>query len=741
MSIYPLPPNPCLIAIVLVTRTSSDPSIVFHYPPRPGEDNSRFKQLFKDSLLDDESSTSSSGEDSQDSSTEPLKVKQNDQIVGKQDSPPDAEGLGSGSPEKPGGIQPALKWNDLFGFQSLVLAKMLCPPVIAHKKRFEVGLGEKVMLGRPVFARSDGTWKKPKKSRRSLSRGSPTAEKTKRAEDVKGSKVQLSGIDEKDQGEAPITDVSAESQPENDRGVIHKETGLETEQIHQSTQKDGLKRSKSASHTNVLPLGKKKALTMFNVVYILQPPPLEYHLRVEEMYDHIVRKFSKALKWEQSHSNYVATEAALISSVANRSVRNPAEKQYLGNLYHEILSQSSLAKAIANLYNSITNLRIAHINLSSSLSLSLQIPIATSILTLPTPLSPQLPGLWLTTANSLPTDDETQTSGTQLGSHFTLLLLSDLHSILSDVNASTSPITDALTHYLRVSTPTKSFYQISQTSHIPLSHIQFLASHLIYWRRARAIPPLHQRDTYIVSPNADMRKLSSAASTFAKLFPALPSLPQILSTLSSRVRPYSSLIPSKDHKEAYMDILAWLMRGGWVTQLRTFAWVRVPSHIKAAVAKEDAANRSSRSPQESETEDSESVSGTNDSEYPSISYLDVPQSDSSLNKSPSRARSPSSSTHTTLHIPQTKIHHLPSLIVNPSLASDLPSRHLSAISKHILDRQGAESHSAWTKCIKYFDGKHALETIPVREGWKRKKVKELVDGWVELGLLTRGRHW
>lgn len=331
----------------------------------------------------------------------------------------------------------------------------------------------------------------------------------------------------------------------------------------------------------------------------------------------------------------------------------------------------------------------------------------------------------------MPTDDDAQTS--QLGSHFTLLLLSDVHLILSDINAAASPIAKPLSHFLRVTSPWKSFYQISQSSGIPLSDIQFLASHLIYWRRARAIPPLHHRDIYIVSPNADMRKLASATSAFAKAFPALPPLPKFLSLLSSTPRPYVNLMPSKDHKPAYMDILAWLMRENWVTQLRTFAWVRVPSQIIEAVSKHPASNSSDKSPQNTAVDDSDDAS---------TSSLGVPDSISSsrLSVPLSNPASPTSSTYTTLPFTQTTSQS-PSLISNPRLASALASRYLSAISKHILETQGEESQSAWDKCVKHFDGKHAIETIPVREGWKRKRVALLLTGWEELGVLVRGRHW
>lgn len=724
MSAHPLPPNPCLVAIILVVRTSSDPSIAFHYPPRPGEDNSRFQNLFKDNSVENESSTSSSGEESSESA-EALKSRSEAEADGKKDSPPDGDIFGSASPERSDGLRPEHKWNDLFGFQSSVLARVLTPATTGHKKRFEVGLGDKVFIGRPVFAQPDGTWKKAKKQRRSSSRSNVTAEKGRKdREDVGIAKAKRRSLEEKEYSEGSGREVSADSQSDTHGERKAHDDGPDLRQSVLTGKEAGsIKRGGSRT--------AKKPLVMFHVVFVLQPPPLEYHIRVGEMYNDIVRKFSKALKWEQSRSNYVANEAALISSVTKATHRMSSQEQPLGKLYHDLVAQSSLARAIATLYNSVSSLRVAHLSLTPSLSLSLQIPISTAISVLPTPLSPQLPGLWLTTANSMPTDDDAQTTGTQLGSHFTLLLLSDLHSILSDVNATSSPITDALTHYLRASTPTKSFYQISQSSGIPLQDIQFLASHLIYWRRARAIPPLHQRDTYIVSPNADMRKLSIAASTFAKIFPALPSLPYILSSLSSRLRPYSGMIPSKDHKEAYMEILAWLMRGGWVTQLRTFAWVRVPSHIKESVAKQKSSTELDTSSKRSTADESDSVA--DESDKASSSHLDVPRSQS-------RSVSPSSSTHIISPLRQTAPHPA-SLLPNPRLASDLPSRDLHAISQFILENQGPDSQSAWVECIKYFDGKHALETIPVREGWKRKGAKELLDGWVELGVLVRGRHW
>lgn len=122
-----------------------------------------------------------------------------------------------------------------------------------------------------------------------------------------------------------------------------------------------------------------------------------------------------------------------------------------------------------------------------------------------------------------------------------------------------------------------SFYQVGQQSSNILTPAQVrkYAQHFIYWRRAIAIPPLHARDMYIVNPNCDMRKLPQAAARWARQFPLLPALPNFLAELSVAPRPYKLHCPSKAHRPVYMAMLAWLMRGGWVTQLCTFAYVVV----------------------------------------------------------------------------------------------------------------------------------------------------------------------
>ena len=408
--------------------------------------------------------------------------------------------------------------------------------------------------------------------------------------------------------------------------------------------------------------------------------------------------------------------------------------------------------------------------------MSLQIPPLTSTSHLPSPMEPSYPGLWLTTADRLSATDEAsgETSGPTkvLAKHFALLLLVDEATILKDIEASMGSIGQPLAHYIRCSKPNKSFAQISAQCQIPLSDIQVLANHLVYWRRARAIPPLNQRDTYIVSPNADMSKLGPASAAYEAAFPTMPSLPKMLSALSGTPRPYSTFIPSRDHKQIYLNILAWLMRGGWVTQLRTFGWIKVDPEVKKTVAEAMA-----REEEKEEKQAFKSAIGHEQDVIPgemeSDDIDDNSSSSSSLASEVSGDATPIPGRYggyhyhhtepTDIHTPTTS-----SLILHPHRASPIESRWLDEILNRISDHHhlngsfgsslshtsshgqgqsqshnsssfGADSEDAsitthenslqkhWPAFIKYFNGTDALEKIPVREGLKRKLVWKLLS--------------
>ncbi|KAL1980554.1 hypothetical protein VTN96DRAFT_3960 [Rasamsonia emersonii] len=797
MSSVARPPEPCLVAIILIVSSRAGPRFVFHYPPNPLSENAVGANARRATRSTD-SASSEESESSSDEDDEPVNLaggvtggRQNNSgnednvsgttssVGGESQRPPS---LSSGRTKKRGGNSdpedsPGLtanghgngsagnsrpSWDSVFGLPSDVWEKLLSPTRAWHKRRFEVGINDLAFVGWPVFVRDDGTWRKQKKRRK------------KKPREWEGSEL---GHEER-LGDSQGDDAEAAQDDDDYENVSGARLGAPGDGKSNGDVGAGANRGPSEpSDTD------KDSMTMFNVVFVLDPPILEYSINIREMYENVIKKFGKALKWEQARTDYVWKEAQNILQIKEKA----REKEMsVHSLYSELIANSSLARAIYTIFTSISASKIASVSLSPEVSISLQIPPLTSISHLPSPTEPSYPGLWLTTADNLSPADDAAASGLEtpnqvLAKHFGLLLLDNEATILKDVEASGGALGPALAHYIRCTKPNKSFAQISAISGISLSNIQLLASHLVYWRRARVIPPLHQRDTYIVSPNCDLSKLSAATEAYAAAFPTLPSLPKMLSALSGTPRPYASFIPSKEHKETYFAVLAWLLRGGWVTQLRTFARVKVTPEIKIAV--EQALRReqmekyisSGRPMSSSSNEGREERDDDGDDGSSSSSSLGSQGSDQ-LTPIPGRRDSDDQYHLSDSYMDRNSHLNMSSLILFPHRASPLESRWLDEIMSRFPDRPGSETgktsesaHSGpgneaedsglhdslkkyWPKFVKYFNGHDALEKIAVREGLKRKVVWQVL---MRMGLgktvgmeldpreqvLVTVRHW
>ncbi|PGH18529.1 hypothetical protein AJ79_00306 [Helicocarpus griseus UAMH5409] len=769
------PPDPCLVAIILIIQSRAGPRFVYHYPANPstvidnnprGSSRPKTNAKSSDSSPSSDDDKSSSDEEeggnssaaggslargaSEHSSRSALSDKDAHQSSSRGQSSCSSGKRRSATPDSKPHNQPDVgrgeapgelfqpPWESLLGLPTSVWEKLLSPSPAWHKRRFEVGVNDLAFVGWPVFVREDGSWRKRKKKKKKKTRKQRASEE--REELGEGEKERDELRD--DALSMQVSEAEGENDdPAGDAMVSDAPPGS--------------------------PEGDKDSMTMFNVVFVLNPPLLEYGLRIREKYENVIKKFGKGLKSEQARVDYVWREAQTILNIKEKGREN---KSTLDELYLELSSKSSLARAISTVYTSISSSKIASVTLTPEATMSLQVPPLTSTPYLPTATETAYPGLWLTTADSLSaTDDVTgmETSGPNqvLAKHFALLLLTDEATILKDIEGSVGPLGPRLAHYIRASKPTKSFAQISAQSGIPLSDIQVLASHLVYWRRARAVPPLSQRDTYIVSPNANMSILAQAAATYENTFPTMPSLPKMLHALSDTPKPYSRLIPSRDHKETYYAILAWMLRGGWVTQLRTFGWVRVDPENKRAV--EEALER--------EKEDKEGE----EKEHATMTSLDKGQQqqqqqqgrnhvndygdrdDSDAHSSSSSSLESEASGDITpvpyRFTPKQKQKGPPptsSLILRPHRASPLESRWLDQIvsqfpdSSHstnmdstsntptptptVIQEDNADTDSSslrkhWPLFTKYFNGTDALEKIPVREGLNRKVVWRLLN--------------
>jgi len=201
------------------------------------------------------------------------------------------------------------EWETVLGFSTEGLEKMLSPSPDLRKKKFEILLDELVFLGYPVFVREDGAWRK--KKRGSKGKDGPKSQANGNTkvldddEDIVETPEQVpadSGITIEGSGRKSVKlgdDLAGSN------GTVEASTSYKSQSAFSEAHSEA--RSTSTSSGN-----DSNEMTMFHVVFVMNPPSLEHHVRVGDMYEHIVKRFAKALKYEQASTGYVWKEAKKI---------------------------------------------------------------------------------------------------------------------------------------------------------------------------------------------------------------------------------------------------------------------------------------------------------------------------------------------------------------------------------------------------------------------------------------------
>ena len=194
-----------------------------------------------------------------------------------------------------------MEWEYLLGFPTSSLEKLLSPQRTFHKKRLEIGLEELVFLGYPIFAKEGGGWKKRRRKKK---------KQRKNGHNLSGS---LAGDGQKKN--ATTVENGSGSNDLERSGEGGDEKICATDDANQHS--DDCSEARSNSTTD-----GDEEMTMFTVVFILDPPLLEYKVRVMDIYDNVVKKFAKALKYEQAQSNYVWHESRKILEMKEKAKEN-----------------------------------------------------------------------------------------------------------------------------------------------------------------------------------------------------------------------------------------------------------------------------------------------------------------------------------------------------------------------------------------------------------------------------------
>lgn len=194
-----------------------------------------------------------------------------------------------------------------------------------------------------------------------------------------------------------------------------------------------------------------------------------------------------------------------------------------------------------------------------------------------------------------------------------------------------------------------------------------------------------------------------------------------------------------------MDMLAWLLRGGWVSLLRTYALVIVWPELRYEVdyaldatrihrAYADAADEAVEEARSSASSHASPLSSEAAAEKARLHRLreKARQDQVDFSNRPKPVATAEPSTNDAEHLR----HITPHIIKDPYRADNTDTLYLEAIGKRFPDERAKK---AWKKFTRYFDGREALEKVALNEGMKRKEAWNLILLFEEYLLTTR--HW
>ena len=359
-------------------------------------------------------------------------------------------------------------------------------------------------------------------------------------------------------------------------------------------------------------------------------------------------------------------------------------------VWDEIVKVSNLASAIATLYDSIVDNRVAFIDLNDSVELAFHVKQVSQISSLPevgTITFPDNSIPLLSTAHGF--GEQEEDADQVLAPKYTLLLMDEPEAIIEKLpkrqstrsqNWSKILTISPFITYIRILTiGNPRFKKLSREQRIPLSLVMSMARELINLDMARAMPPLSNRGVYIVSPLAPMTSLQSQSEAFAERFPSSPSLITILSTMSSGApKRWETLLLI--HRLP-TEVLPWLMRFGWITQLRQFYFIRIPRSIKLSCISPHLAALDRRPVEHQDVEDS--------------------------------------------------------ILIDPFRASREEVRWIRALAEQI----GGPRGRTFERLCKYFDGKSAKDKILRREQVERAELEGMIEAFRKIGGIVVAEHW
>ncbi|KAF9319763.1 Nitrogen permease regulator 3 [Podila horticola] len=541
-------------------------------------------------------------------------------------------------------------------------------------------------------------------------------------------------------------------------------------------------------HSASTPSTHFQNMSFFHVVFVIKPVQLQLNTVADQVYKNIACKLTAALRYEELNKQF----------------------------HNQVLSTSSLARAVRLIYDGISVDKVCHVVLNDSIDISLQIP---HLAPLPRASSHIHRQIQNASHNDSPTANANGTNGSQncqgnyynpgaytnganqalmtpmvtqhwgiggmgymmddfemgyayeyenfpvLFPYHTLLLLEDPEEILKDIPLDANP---TLVKLVQILVPYQCLDELQYILDCSMAQIYRLASHLIYWRKAKLIDQIRISNVYVVAPQAGINE--SLVTEFSQHFPTL-SLPTVLHELSTP-KAYKAHIPGagkdKEVQTLYLEMLTYLLRKDLVVQLHTYILILVPEYIKIGCSIEtyehmmSEENSGALTPTLESPVNSGPLMPPSNSVYPekttggqagsaksadfTHSRQQQQQNQPTLpsqtyryhNRSstgPGQTGAMSSSLKSNMSAPfklSGKRQDASSILPNPGQASEVEREWIT----RMCENQPQSVHRLFMRLIHYVDGQHHVEEILFREQIVAKDLKTVLTAFREFLILT-----
>jgi len=285
---------------LLVNRSRDGPRFVFHYPPQIQFGEKKKKKQGQGQQQPAATTARGSTVDELDDDDE----DEDDDILLNQLAQPPFGATSGSLPhaadlhswnhddhlETESGTQ-IVPWEYVAGYPTKDLEGLLTPSRAFHKRLFHVSLDQLCFVSSPIYVPENGVWRKKK--------GQPKNQPSRSPENG------MDSVTAKD-GQPPIVPpFDTQSETEDNKETTAADDGAGSNSGH----------GNPADETDE----KKSGMTMFNLVFILNPKKHEAKELAETIYIHIIRKINKLFRYSQQKSDFVWKESKRILELKDKN--------------------------------------------------------------------------------------------------------------------------------------------------------------------------------------------------------------------------------------------------------------------------------------------------------------------------------------------------------------------------------------------------------------------------------------